>query len=312
MVNLATHTVNFLKNIHFLRQFSALTLKCYALDLFQAYSPLGVPHYGVKTSDNEFFIKSPSPFSPSTRWNEEILLKTSREAQTQWAYLSSASRQRKSAALRSFLHFLYDENILHQDLASQLVLPPTSQKIPHFISVDEVLAVIKSLNMGHGNSARHLEDQYILNLVLLLYGGGLRLSEAAHLTWSQIETENRCILVKGKGGKERKISLPPFVIRELERLPRPGNYVFGLRPLCPSKAYRWVRKAGAKAGLLKFLHPHALRHSYATHLLNGGMDIRVLQELLGHSSLGTTQKYIHLSLENLARTMEFHHPLSKK
>ncbi|MCB0362325.1 MAG: tyrosine-type recombinase/integrase, partial [Bdellovibrionales bacterium] len=96
---------------------------------------------------------------------------------------------------------------------------------------------------------------------------------------------------------------------EMLSLPRKGEYIFGDRPLNPRKAYEWVREAGKQAGLLKNLHPHSLRHSYATHLLSGGMDIRILQELLGHQSLSATQKYLHLGIDKLALTMEQHHPL---
>ena len=97
----------------------------------------------------------------------------------------------------------------------------------------------------------------------------------------------------------------------LEALPRTGEYVFGGDTAwSPRKAFERVREAGARAGLLKPLHPHALRHSFATHLLTSGADLRVLQELLGHRSLAATQKYTHLSLDHLARALEKHHPLS--
>ena len=93
---------------------------------------------------------------------------------------------------------------------------------------------------------------------------------------------------------------------------RTSKYVFGQKAIDTRTAYEIVRQSGARAGLLKPLHPHALRHSFATHLLSNGTDLRILQELLGHESLTATQKYLHLSLDKLARTMEANHPLGDK
>jgi integrase/recombinase XerC/integrase/recombinase XerD len=109
----------------------------------------------------------------------------------------------------------------------------------------------------------------------------------------------------------RLVTLPELVWKSLRTLSVTGAYVFGGEaPLNPRVAYSIVQAAGKKAQLLKPLHPHALRHSFATHLLTSGADLRVLQELLGHKSLLATQKYTHLSLDHLARSMEKHHPLS--
>ena len=95
----------------------------------------------------------------------------------------------------------------------------------------------------------------------------------------------------------------------LPSLPRQGDYIFGSQPLNPRTAYNIVKEWGQKAGLNKPLHPHALRHSFATHLLSDGSDLRSLQKLLGHSSLSSTEQYTHLSLSQLANTLEGHHPL---
>jgi integrase/recombinase XerC/integrase/recombinase XerD len=149
-------------------------------------------------------------------------------------------------------------------------------------------------------------------MILLLYGGGLRISEACSLRWSDMEMAGeRSLRVAGKGGRQRVVTVPELTWSALQALPHEGRFVFGGEcELSSRKAYEWVRQAGARAGLLKPLHPHALRHSYATHLLSSGADLRVLQELLGHRSLAATQKYTHLSLDHLARAMEKHHPLS--
>ena len=102
-------------------------------------------------------------------------------------------------------------------------------------------------------------------------------------------------------------------VNDMKKRRQPDDlYIFGSKPLDPRKAYSIVKSWGERAGLLKPLHPHALRHSFATHLLASGSDLRVIQELLGHSSLSATQKYTHLSLDSLAQSLSRHHPLGKK
>ena len=108
------------------------------------------------------------------------------------------------------------------------------------------------------------------------------------------------------------IHLPQPTIEALKKLNRQETYVYGKTPLNTRTAYQIVKDWGKRAGLLKPLHPHALRHSFATHLLSGGTDLRILQEILGHASLAATEKYTHLSLEQLSITMESHHPLGNK
>jgi integrase/recombinase XerC/integrase/recombinase XerD len=101
-------------------------------------------------------------------------------------------------------------------------------------------------------------------------------------------------------------------VAKLKAFPRQGQYVFGEKPMDTRTGYEIIRQCGARAGLLKPLNPHALRHSFATHMLSSGTNLRVLQELLGHESLTATQKYLHLSMDSLARTMEKNHPLGKQ
>jgi integrase/recombinase XerC/integrase/recombinase XerD len=231
-----------------------------------------------------------------------------RQAQTLWQDLAPASRNRKLAAVRSFLKWLHQTGEIEDDFSSRLVSTKVPVRLPHFISVDEALSLIRSLKPGTVEHA----------LVLLLYGGGLRVSEACGLRWRDLAVE-RTLRVTGKGGKERLIAVPQLVWTSVKALgatrpeaPAANSSVLsgGVEPFSPRQAYNIVREAGRKAQLLKPLHPHALRHSFATHLLTSGADLRVLQELLGHSSLLATQKYTHLSLDHLARSMEKHHPLS--
>ncbi|HVK61296.1 MAG TPA: tyrosine-type recombinase/integrase [Bdellovibrionales bacterium] len=220
---------------------------------------------------------------------------------TRWSNLAPASRNRKVATLKSFLGWLHQEGHIERDLSLQLHGPKVPKRLPHHLSVDEALALLKSVR-----AQKNAANDYAL--ILLLYGGGLRVSEACALEWKQVDFDRRIIRVLGKGSKERIVAVAPQVLEALKALPREFRFVFGRQKLDPRKAYEIVRSQGAKAGLLKPLHPHALRHSFATHLLSSGANLRTLQELLGHANLQATQRYTHLSIDQLARTMEEFHP----
>ncbi|MEQ1724112.1 MAG: tyrosine-type recombinase/integrase, partial [Pseudobdellovibrio sp.] len=159
----------------------------------------------------------------------------------------------------------------------------------------------------------HIQNQK--TLFLLLYGGGLRISEACNLKWSDINFKEKRILILGKGNKERYAVLPSFCMDHLNAMFKKreskNTYVFGDNPLNTRTGYEYIRTIGASAGLMKPLHPHSLRHSYATHLLTSGTNLRTLQTLLGHESLQATEKYTHLSVDHLARLIEQTHPLRK-
>jgi integrase/recombinase XerC/integrase/recombinase XerD len=217
--------------------------------------------------------------------------------------LSPAARNRKAACLKSFLNWLFEKRLITRDLALQIHMPKVPHRLPHHLSVDEVQALLKALAEGEGLEARYDEA-----LILLLYGGGLRVSEACSLRWSAVDFSTRVLRVLGKGSKERLVALPDRVMACLRALPQDGDYVFGPEPLSTRRAYDRVRAAGARAALLQPLHPHALRHSFATHLLTSGANLRTLQELLGHSTLQATQRYTHIGIDQLANTLETFHP----
>ena len=201
------------------------------------------------------------------------------------------------------------------------------EHLPHFISVDEALVLHQSLaqRLSRTEAPEKPEEQQYARqnqlLFALLYGCGLRISEAVALSWGDLSTAGDFFDIKGKGGKYRRVPVPHFVrkllaLRRDERQATPSETRLQKETLLwptlgTRKAYEAVRKMGVEAGLGRPLHPHALRHSYATHLLIGGTDLRVLQQLLGHESLATTQRYTHLDLENLTRVMTKHHPLGK-
>ena len=273
----------YLKYMEYIQSSSRHTLRGYGKDLSQAFE-------SDKYSGKEF-------------WSEEDILHAVRMAFNQWAHLALSSRNRKAATLKSFLSWAFNEGLVDRDLSLGISCPKVPKKIPHFLSVDETLAVLKTLD-----SPSLLRERV---LFLLLYGGGLRISEACQLSWRQVQFSQRSLRVIGNG-KERMITVPRVVTESLglwKKQSSATEFVFGEKPLNPRTAYEIIRHCGVRALLLKPLHPHALRHSYATHLLSSGANLRTLQELLGHESLQATEKYTHLGIDKLARTMEKLHPL---
>lgn len=286
-LDLAAEISKYLKYMENIETASPHTLRAYRLDLAQAFGPL------------ENLQKNP-------KIQEKDLKGLLRTAVLNWSHLSPKSRNRKIASLKSFLNHLFEERKTSSALGLSLHSPKTPKKIPNFITLDEVFSVIKTLE-----SLSEQSSTQIRMLFFLLYGAGLRISEACCLRWKNIDLQASRICVLGKGGKERWVAIPKPLLSLLKSERNSCEYVFGEHPLDTRKGYEWIRSLGVKAGLIRPLHPHALRHSYATHLLSSGANLRVIQCLLGHSSLQATEKYTHLSLNHLHQSLETHHPLSK-
>jgi site-specific recombinase XerD len=232
----------------------------------------------------------------------------------QWSGLQPASRNRKVACLKSFFRWLYEVEHFHsRNIGESLTSPKVPHHLPHFISVDEAYALLKSFPHNSEISKAEIKEKI---LFCLLYGSGLRVSEACRIKWEDIAFSQRSARILGKGGKERLVILPPITIETLEAFRKLEKektaFVFGAKALDPRAAYEVIRQRGHKAGLFHPLHPHALRHSFATHLLSSGANLRSLQELLGHSNLQATQKYTHVAMDQLARAMESFHPLGDR
>lgn len=284
----------YLKYMDIINSSSPHTLRNYTIDLSQAFKLLSF----------KYPCKNDKTLEKAKLWSEHEYFVQAQKALLSWGQLNLSSRNRKAACLKSFFHWAYEERIFKTDYSHRITCPHIPEKIPHFLSVDEAISVLKSFSKE--------DDPYHKVLFLLLYGGGLRVSEACALKWKQVSLEKNMIRVLGKGEKERLVYLPHLVIEELKKLPQNHSSIWGEIVLSTRKAYDWIRTRGSKAQLTQKLNPHALRHSYATHLLSSGTNLRVLQTLLGHASLTTTQMYTHLSIDELARTMDKHHPLGDK
>ena len=216
---------------------------------------------------------------------------------------SKASRQRTMAGLRTWMRFLQVEEVLEADVALP-PLPQREQRLPKILSEGEVDRLFQACE---GDGPLDLRDRALFGTA---YGCGLRAGELCGLRIGDVDFSARVLRAFGKGEKERAI---PFLGEVSEKvalylqkgrpllLKVPGDFLFLTRSGNPMKRediWRTLRKRGAKAGIpAARLHPHVLRHSFATHLLRRGMDQRSLQELLGHSSIATTEKYLHFDLE---------------
>lgn len=232
--------------------------------------------------------------------------------------LSARSRARKLASIKSFYRFLVRSHRLSKSPAKAVKSPKLPQTLPKVLPVDEVFALMEC---PPAKTVLGLRDRAILEL---LYGGGLRVSELCGLSLSDVDKSSHCVRVMGKGSKERLCPVHATAIQVLEaylfrrgellRLPLPAqqpdalflNYRGGR--LTPRSIGRHLDRYVLTLALARKVSPHALRHTYATHLLAGGADVRSIQELLGHASLSTTQKYTHVSFEHLQAVYDKSHP----
>lgn len=282
------------------------TLKAYKTDLYDIFK--------IKKQKKEPICPSrPKPILPfkNKKHFKQSIQTFIKTGLTRHFELAPSSRNRKMACARSFVKWLNEKDHIDEDFSFLFKTVKTAQKIPSFLSVDEIYTILEMFKKEKENPNTNRDEA----LFFLLYGGGLRVSEACAIKSKDIDSFNQTVKVKGKGNKERLICLPKqafYSVLEFCKSYPYQRFLFGNQPLPTRKAYDIIKTIGVKAGLLQPLHPHALRHSFATHMLTGGTDLRVLQELLGHKSLAATQKYTHLDLNHLSATLEKRHPLYKK
>jgi integrase/recombinase XerD len=226
-----------------------------------------------------------------------------------------ATLQRKIASLRSFYRHLRREQIIDHDPAAELRAPRSRARLPKVLSRDEVTRL---LEQPRGTGPAALRDRALLET---MYACGLRASEAIGLELSELDLDGGILRARGKGSKERIVPVGGKAIEALRvYLERGRPQLVALRPerrvfvnlrgggLSRQGLYKIVRRHARSAGLERRMSPHTLRHTFATHLLSGGCDLRSLQEMLGHADIGTTQIYTHLSTERLRDVYFEAHP----
>lgn len=234
--------------------------------------------------------------------------------------LESSSIARRLVAIKSFFRYLYQERIVPSDITDVMTSPKLWRLLPDFLTVSEVDALL-NVYPKSGKDPLAIRNRCILEL---LYSSGLRVSECASLRNGAIRFEEGLVRVFGKGSKERLVPVGrkalsalksyleksrPFLLKTKD-----SPYLFlsyrGSR-LDRERIWQVVKEAALQAGIRKNIHPHTLRHSFASHLLANGADLRVIQEMLGHADISTTQIYTHIDQRKLLKVHKQFHPRSK-
>lgn len=229
------------------------------------------------------------------------------------------SQARILSGIRSFYHFLLLEDYIRQDPSELLESPQIGKHLPDILTVEEIDALIKSID----RSAR--EGQRNCAILETLYSCGLRVSELCNLKFSDLYLKEGFIKVEGKGNKQRLVPISQKAIKELnyyfqirgEGLIKPGfeDYVFISRfgkNISRIMVFHIIKELAGQIGLKKQISPHTFRHSFATHLLEGGANLRAIQCMLGHESIGTTEIYTHIDRNRLRQEIIEHHPRNIK
>ena len=238
-------------------------------------------------------------------------------ADVQASGLSKRSQARLVSALRSFFKWTVLEGERKENPCDGIETPKLGRYLPAVLSVEEVTAILESVDT---RNAAGLRDRAILEM---LYGCGLRVSEAVRLRISDIFFEEGFVRIIGKGDKQRIVPLGEVaaeaVLTYLREVPRSGggetDFLFLNRngkPLSRVSMFQLVKKQAMAAGIHKEISPHTFRHSFATHLIENGADLRVVQEMLGHESILTTEIYTHIDTSLWQRTVREHHPRQKR
>jgi integrase/recombinase XerD len=234
-----------------------------------------------------------------------------------WAQLSPATVARRSAALRRFFGFLLDEGMRDDDPSAALPRPRLERPLPRILDEREVTSIFEAAE----DRAASGEPAAVRNVAILelLYGSGLRASELVTLGRGALRKGQPFVILRGKGSKERLVPISSraelAVERWLEFVPRDSLWLFpsGKRHLSRVRLFQIVREIAGLAGISpERISPHVLRHAFATHLLSGGADLRVLQALLGHADIATTQIYTHVDSARLVELVNARHPLGDR
>ena len=236
-------------------------------------------------------------------------------AHSQQQGLAPSTRARRLSAWRGFVKYMLVEKMIQKDPLLELSGPSLPNYLPEFLSQDEVLGLLESPNP---DSALGLRDRALLEI---MYAAGLRVSEVINLEIGQVQFQVGCLMVRGKGSKERLVPVHQTALQRLQ------EYMEGARlkllngarqeavfvnnrggRLSRMGIWKLLQKYAVLSGLRTKISPHTLRHTFATHLLEGGADLRSLQLMLGHSAISTTQIYTHVSQSHLTQVHHKYHP----
>jgi integrase/recombinase XerD len=299
--------LDFLAYLEFERGLARNTLEAYRTDLLQFGAFLAKRDRSateVERADVADFLADLATGEPA-----------SEDGDSGRAPCSPATISRKTACLRSFFRHLRREELIGTDPTATLSPPQKSRKLPQVLSHAEVT---KLLDSAKGNDPIAIRDRALLEI---MYGCGLRASEAIGLDVGDVDLRHGFVRPHGKGSKDRVVPLGREAGRAVERYLRSSRPdLVGERPqrklfvnfrggaLSRQGLYKIIQRHAKEAGLEKKMSPHTLRHTFATHLLSGGCDLRSVQEMLGHADVATTQLYTHLSRERIKEVYFAAHP----
>ncbi|WP_423607339.1 tyrosine-type recombinase/integrase [Sphingomonas sp. MS122] len=234
-----------------------------------------------------------------------------------WRDLSRATVARKSAALRRFFAFLADEGLRTDDPGGALPRPGSGRSLPKTLSAADVDRLFAAIQARIERAPPDPRDLRLLALVELLYGSGLRATELVSLPRNAVQSDKPYLILRGKGGRERLVPLSDraraavAAWRAYVDVQRPWLFPSGKSHLSRVRLYQMIRALAAEAGIPPDrISPHVLRHAFATHLLEGGADLRALQAMLGHADIATTEIYTHVDSARLVQLVNERHPLA--
>lgn len=229
--------------------------------------------------------------------------------------INARSTARMLAGIKSFYNYLRLEKKIGSSPADNIPTPKISKHLPEVLTVEEIDAMAAQIDFSKPEGIRNSA------MLEMLYGSGLRVSELVNLAYSDISFKDKYVTVTGKGSKQRMVPMSDAAITELElwqkaraefaAKPKFENTVFISRRgagISRVMVFYIVRDLAEKAGIVKPISPHTLRHSFATHLLEGGANLRAIQQMLGHESIATTEIYLHLDNTRLREEILAHHP----
>lgn len=229
--------------------------------------------------------------------------------------ISPRSQARMIAGMRSFFKFMKMEGYIEADPSELIESPRLGKHLPDVLSIEEIDAMIAAIPADKEESLRNHA------IVETLYGSGLRVSELVEARISRLSLDDALLIVEGKGSKQRIVPMSPASVslirdylpqRDRLKIKKEGEDIIFLNrrgaPLSRVMVFYIIRDLAAAAGIQKTVSPHTLRHSFATHLLEGGANLRAIQEMLGHESIATTELYLHLDRSRLRRELLEHHP----
>jgi integrase/recombinase XerD len=235
-----------------------------------------------------------------------------------WQALARSTVARKSAALRRFFAFLADEGLRTDDPGGALPRPGTARALPKVLSTEDVDRLFAAIAERQARVPPDPRDLRLLALVELLYGSGLRATELVSLPRNAIHPDRPYLILKGKGGRERLVPISDraraavAAWREFVANDRAWLFPSGKGHLSRVRLYQLIRALAAAAGIPPDrVSPHVLRHAFATHLLEGGADLRALQAMLGHADIATTEIYTHVDSKRLVELVNARHPLAE-